>query len=130
MQGNHSVLHGEAQVKLIKLRIIYNAFTGDHVPDGLVKAYVNNRLAEFAKGTGYLEQIEVGNGTIIDEFRLRILKGEVHHESICFVYAGRELQPNEYAVMEWPSGFADFSNDQIGQILTLQSKKKGNASSK
>jgi hypothetical protein len=65
------------------------------------------------------------SGILIDAIRLAVVKDELRHDSIQFMYNMNLYSVNTYGVIQdWPNGFADKSVDIAQMILTLVIKKR------
>jgi len=98
------------------------------VPDGQVAEYVNSLIAEHARSTHSVLRA-VGVGSIVQEFRLRVARGEIPHTDLQFVFEGQTITINEYArLSDWPKGFADFEDQRIVEIIrTMSAKRRANS---
>jgi|SRR5271156_6456816 len=104
------------------ITIHYDAVQGVAIPDGMVADYVTDLIALHAEGLDIGKGVlrTLSSGTVIDEFRLRILRGELSHLDLQFVFEDRVLVCNEYAnIKEWPKGFCDLMDHQVSEILRL-----------
>jgi hypothetical protein len=96
----------------------------DHaIPDGKIAAYVDDLLAAHAQISNVVRS--TSQGTVIQELRLRVARGELPHTDLQFVFDDHKFSLNEYAVIyDWPQGFADLEDRQVTEILTLAMKKR------
>lgn len=101
----------------VMLRVVFNPFHGDAVADGRVAEYVNKQIGEFQANPGSME-IVIGVSTILYELRLRVLRGELRHDMLCFVFDNTEILVNEYGKLSaWPEGFADCLDKYLSELV-------------
>ena len=61
----------------------------------------------------------------IDLVRLAIVRGELNHSDVTFLYCGHYFQANEYgAIQDWPEGFCDRITGVSEDILRCAMKKR------
>jgi hypothetical protein len=106
------------------ITIQFDAINGKAVPDGAIPLFVDCAL-ETAKSFNP-EQPElfllVGNHMIIDEFRLRVVRDEIHHKNIQFKFVDANgdthiIPCNQYGTLpNWPKGFCDQPIEILAEI--------------
>lgn len=104
------------------ITVEYDALYGDVVPDGRVAEYVDVAIQIAKAKAEYL--VIAGCESLIYEFRLRILRGEISQEQIVFKFKDKIIPVNDCAnLKEWPKGFSDYIDRALGEILMAQCKK-------
>ena len=93
------------------------------IADGRVAAYVDDLIYSHTQVSNVVRA--VSQGTVIQELRLRVARGELQHTDLQFVFDDHKFSVNEYAVIyDWPKGFADLEDRQVTEILTLAMKRR------
>lgn len=109
---------------MTKLKILWDPTTKANLfADGEVVAAVDEILEAikhpmFEDGSKDGMTIVVGQATLINEFRLRIAKGQLDNEAV-------ELHINDLVIIpykngklsDWPEGFCDLQTDQLEAIM-------------
>lgn len=102
------------------LVIKYDPDYGDVVPDGKVASYVDQCINSARHQTLYFR---AGAENILDEFRLRIARGNLAPENIEFTYKGKTYKSSEYGVI-LGDDIPSMSLDRCSAILGLAVKKR------
>jgi hypothetical protein len=87
--------------------VTYDPENGDVVPDAKIRQYVDDFIA------GPTRQCSIGAATMIDEFRMLVVRGRVTGGQVRIGRADGEFHPiNEYAVLTtYPEGPDVMRND-------------------
>jgi hypothetical protein len=105
------------------LVIKYDPDFGDVVPDGKVSSYVDQCINAARNRTLYFR---VGSESILDEFRLRIARGNISPENVEFTYKGSTYKCSEYGVIVGDS-IPSMSLERACAILkTAMAKRRKN----
>lgn len=104
------------------LVIVYDPYNGVAVPDAKVANAVENML-NYPDSVFY-----VGNSIILDEIRLRIVRGQIPHTHVKFVYQHKDIFLNQYGNPigddGWPKDIFYHSDDLTSRILTAQMERR------
>jgi hypothetical protein len=100
------------------ITILYDPHNGDAVADGRVVQYVDD-LAQAFKHPDF--RLTVGCASLIDEIRVRVVRKEIEHTNVQFLFANNGklfiLTCNEFGKLsEWPMGFCDLTINQLREI--------------
>jgi hypothetical protein len=105
------------------IKIQYDAANGQAIPDGQVKAWVNDVIHRSKIGNG-LDDVDriISTESIINEFRIRVANGEIAPSDIQFTYdSGSTMfvvpidKQGSFAVT--PVGFCNFTTMQALELL-------------
>jgi hypothetical protein len=106
------------------LTIIYDAEKGEAIPDGLTKKYVDRFVLQ-AKDLPANLVTTVSSSLVVDEFRLRVVRGEIHPKAIKFVFEGKDIWvEDDGRLASWPLGFCDHVSNTLREIA--QAKRERN----
>jgi hypothetical protein len=99
------------------LTVVFDGDNGVVVPDNRVASHVNKILDRFQ----LVDRLScfVGNGELVNEFRVRVRRGELKHEEIVFEFKGETIKVDERANLDrWPKGMCDMVGKQLVEIMT------------
>lgn len=102
------------------IEITYDPENGTPVADGRVVEFVDELVAGYKQC--YNVRRTVANETVLNEFRIRVGKGEVVHTDIVFKYQGQELFVEKDGCLpltSWPVGCGDFAERQAFELLRV-----------
>jgi ferredoxin-NADP reductase len=98
------------------IRIVYDAELGHALPDGKVRAFVdqlakeNNEAADLTAESVWC----IGTEQIIDHIRLAIKDGKISHEQVIFEYKGEEIRSDKDGRLPyWPKGFCEITSQVL-----------------
>jgi len=106
------------------ITIHYDPNEGYAVPDNQVAAYVDASIAtakSFNQDTPEARFV-IGSCSIVDEFRVRVVRGEISHTDLQFTFVGKDgelvsISCSETGKLsEWPRGFGDHTIDRLAEI--------------
>lgn len=107
------------------ITIHYDPQFGQAIADGQATTYVDNTIYAHSDPDVTNVVRSVANASVIQEFRLRVLKDEIKPEEVRFEFRNQPITINEYAVLsDWPKGFADLDDRHTREIVTLAMKKR------
>jgi hypothetical protein len=102
------------------ITVIYDPDEGYVCPDNYVKFFVDLALASKQ------EQFVLGSEPLVNEFRLRVSRGEVDYRRIQFKFKDETITVNNRfaGLSHWPEGFIDITLKQMAEISSI--RRKGN----
>ena len=109
------------------ITIHYDAVHGVAISDGMVSDYVTDLIVLHSEGMDLGKGLlcTLSSSTVIDEFRLRVLRGELSHTELQFVFEDQVLVCNEFASLNvWPVGFADLQDRRLTELVRLACSKR------
>lgn len=105
------------------LIVEYDPGYGLPMNDASVPQYVTTLISRHRFTAGDL-RASVSTETVIDEVRLRILKGEIDHLIVRIEYEGQLITVNEYGNLSDQMGIGALNDHRITEIVRLQSRKR------
>lgn len=91
----------------------WDPMNGICVPDGKVAEKVSEILSDLHESNYHL----IGSELLINEFRLRIVRGEIASSEVRFIVDGEDKFVNSYGGFDdWPVGFCDKVVNQMMEI--------------
>lgn len=106
------------------INITYNPDTGMTLPDGKVKEWVDQVIADFKKNRKVSVFHVVGLDSIINEFRIRVAKKEITPDDIEFYFERGDyttfiVEIDEKGIFDLsPVGFNTFTQMQALELLS------------
>lgn len=106
-----------------KIEITYDPLNGHAVADGECQTVVDNIVLQYRdKMVGRIART-YSTSLIFDMLRLEVVRGNIKHTDIIFMFEGKEVVVNEYgAIVDWPRGFCDHHGDVAENIIRLAAK--------
>ena len=95
------------------LHLKWDPVNGICVPDGKVAEKVSEILSNLHEFNYHF----IGSGLLINEFRLRIVRGEISASEVRFIVGGEDMFANSSGRFDhWPSGFCDLGLNQVIEL--------------
>ena len=98
------------------ITVVYDPVDGKAVAEWKVAEFVSD-VVELYKRSGKVT-IFVGLSQLVDEFRIRVIRREIEHEQLLFMFNGQYIKVDPTGMLErWPTGFCDFIDGQLTVLL-------------
>lgn len=107
------------------LTIIYDPYDGEAIPDGRNQTYVDHFMLTH-KGLQTNLVTTISTALTLDEFRLRVARGEITPSDVRVVFQGKDIWIDSAGKLsEWPPGLGDHMS-QILRELAKHARNKAN----
>ena len=94
------------------LHLKWDPVNGICVPDGKVAEKVDEILSNYEFNYHF-----IGSELLINEFRLRIARGEIAASEVRFIVGGEDMFVNSSGKFDhWPRGFCDLGHIQLIEL--------------
>ena len=94
------------------LHLKWDPVNGICVPDGKVAEKVSEILSNYEFNYHF-----IGSALLINEFRLRIVRGEIAASEVRFIVGGEDMFANSSGRFDhWPRGFCDLGHIQLIEL--------------
>lgn len=87
-----------------KLVVEYNPDNGFAVPDNKVAEAIDYRLLRWKNNSVCSNHMLVGTASLVDEIRLRVVRGQILPSEVCFMFKSKVINILENGCLsDWPA---------------------------